>query len=643
MRPYLYCSVYAAEQAAFFVFPLQAETEIDIIMKEQLLTFFLGKRLEDSKLSDEKFNVLWGIPVFASDAISSVSYAGEEILLVLIPVLGMASYGYFLPIVAAIIGLLSILVFCYRQTIDAYPQGGGAYIVATDNLGETPGLVAGAALIIGYILTVAVSACAGAAAVTSAFPELLHYKALIALILIALLTWGNLRGLRESAVMFGVPTYLFILTMLILIVTGIIRFASGSYTPQEAQIVTQNAGDTLLFVILRAFASGCTALTGVEAVSNGVPNFKEPAPKNAKKVLYAMAGFVCIVFLGVSVLISMYRIVPNEQATAVSQLAEAVFGSGSILYYVVQVMTVVILTLAANTAFAGLPLLMALMAQDGYLPRQLIYRGSRLNFSNGILFLFFSAAILVIAFNGDQHLLLPLYASGVFLSFLLSQLGMVLHWVRRNGAGWKTKAFINGFGTIVTGLTLVVIVIMKFLSGAWVTLVCIVLLVLLMRTIKKHYDHVRDDLRIESPEEAVALMGKGRVGKLILPVQNVSRSFVKVLNCARDLDFDEIEFYHICSDEENAKRLRAQVEALGVPGNFVYEVTHYRNTEEILMRHIEAEHAKLDKHQHLTVMMPNLVMQNKWARVLHNQTTKTMIKRMEKYRNVYVFQIPYII
>ena len=352
---------------------------------------------------------------------------------------------------------------------------------------------------------------------------------------------------------------------------------------------------------------------------------------------------MCIVFFGVSVLISMYRIVPNEAATAVSQLAEAVFGSGSALYYVVQVMTVVILTLAANTAFAGLPLLMALMAQDGYLPRQLIYRGTRLNFSNGILFLFASAALLVIAFNGDQHLLLPLYAAGVFLSFLLSQLGMVLHWVRHKGSGWQTKAFVNGFGTIITGITLVIIVMMKFLQGAWVTLVCIILLVLLMRTIKKHYDKVRDDLRISSPEEAVALMGRGRVGKLILPVQNVNRSFVKVLNCAKDLDFDEIEYYHICSDEAGAKMLQEQIERLGVPGRFVHEVTHYRNTEEVLMRHIEAEHAKLDKHQHLTVMMPNLVMQNRWARVLHNQTTKTMIKRMEKYRNVYVFQIPYII
>lgn len=615
-------------------------------MKEKLLTFFLGRRLEDDKLAGEKFNILWGIPVFASDAISSVSYAGEEILLVLIPVLGMASYKTFLPVVAAIIGLLGILVFCYRQTIDAYPQGGGAYIVATDNLGETPGLVAGAALIIGYILTVAVSACAGAAAVTSAFPELLHLKALIALILIALLTWGNLRGLRESAVLFGVPTYLFILTMIVLIVTGLVRYLSGGYTPDQMQIATTNAGDTLLFVILRAFASGCTALTGVEAVSNGVPNFKDPAPKNAKKVLYAMAGFVCLVFLGVSVLISLYKIVPNEEATAVSQLAAAVFGSGSALYFVVQVMTVVILTLAANTAFAGLPLLMALMAQDGFLPRRLIYRGTRLNFSNGILFLFGSAALLVIAFNGDQHLLLPLYASGVFLSFLLSQLGMVRHWMENKGPGWQFKAGVNGFGTLITGITLVIIVIMKFLSGAWVTLVTIVLLVLLMKKIHSHYQAVGNDLRIDSMEEAKALMGRGKAGKLILPVQSINRSFLKVLNCAQGLDFDEVEFYHVCGNKSSAERVKAQLEELGAlqPNwEFIFDVTHYRNTEEVLMRHIEAEHAKLDKHQHLTVMMPTLVPTQRGARLLHNQTTKTLIRRMEKYRNVYVFQIPYLI
>ena len=451
--------------------------------------------------------------------------------------------------------------------------------------------------------------------------------------------------------MFGVPTYLFIGTMLLLIVVGIVRYASGSYTPAETQIVVSNAQDTLLFVILRAFASGCTALTGVEAVSNGVPNFREPAQRNAKTVLYAMAGFVCIVFFGVSLLINMYHIVPNEHATAVSQLAEAVFGSGSVLYYLVQVMTVVILTLAANTAFAGLPLLMALMAQDGYLPRRLIYRGSRLNYSNGILFLFVAAAILVLAFNGDQHLLLPLYASGVFLSFLLSQLGMVLHWVRRKGPGWKTKAFINGFGTIVTATTLVIIVIMKFLQGAWVTLLTIVLLVWLMHSIKKHYAAVSDDLTIPTIEAARALLLGGDEpsstpaprGKVILPVQTLNRSFIKVLNCASDFEGAEIEYFHVASSEEQAKKLKEQFAELGVRGTFVYEITHYRNTEEVLLRHIEAEHAALPPHGHLTVMMASLIVRNRWARPLHNQTTQTLIRRMEQYRNVYVFQVPYLI
>lgn len=612
-------------------------------MKNKLRNMLLGKPLQDSELSGEKFNVLWGIPVFASDAISSVSYAGEEILLVLIPVLGMSAYGRFLPIVAAIIALLAILVFCYRQTIDAYPQGGGAYIVADENLGEKPGLIAGAALIIGYILTVAVSACASAAAVTSAFPAMLPYKALIAFALITLLTWGNLRGLRESAVMFGVPTYLFIITMLALIVTGVIKYASGAYTPEEQEIVVQNAGDTLLFVILRAFASGCTALTGVEAVSNGVPNFRDPAPKNAKKVLLAMSGFVCIVFFGVSALIRLYRIVPVEGVTVVSQLASAVFGGGSIMYFVVQIMTVIILALAANTAFAGMPLLMALMAKDGYLPRQLVSRGTRLNFSNGILLLFFSSSILVFAFNGDQHLLLPLYASGVFISFMLSQLGMLVHWAHNKGSGWKFKAAVNGFGTVVTAFTLVIIIIMKFTSGAWVTLLCIVLLVWVMTAIKKHYDAVAKDLTLSSLGEAKTLLGNVKPGKVILPVQSLSRSFVKTLDCALSCGFDSIELYHVCSDEASALRLKADIESLGICADFVYDVTAYRNTNEVLLRHIQQEADTLHEYQNLTVMMGALVVTNPLKKLLHNQTTQRLSRKMETYRNVSVFNVPYLI
>lgn len=612
-------------------------------MKERLRTALLGKRLKDSELNGEKFTVLWGIPIFASDAISSVSYAGEEILLVLIPVLGMAAYGKFLPVVAAIIGLLAILVLCYSQTIDAYPQGGGAYIVANENLGEKPGLIAGAALILGYILTVAVSSCAGAAAITSAFPSLFPHKALIAFLLICLLTWGNLRGMRESAVMFGVPTYLFILTMIALVVTGVVKYALGLYTPAEQVIITENTNELLLFVILRAFASGCTALTGVEAVSNGVPSFRDPAQKNAKKVLLAMAGFVCLVFLGVSLLICLYRIVPNEEATAVSQLAGAVFGGGSILYYVVQIMTVVILALAANTAFAGLPLLMALMAKDGYLPRQLVSRGSRLNFSRGILLLMAASAILVFAFNGDQHLLLPLYASGVFISFLLSQMGMLVHWKRSKGRHWQAKAAVNAFGTLITGATLVIIVIMKFTSGAWVTLLCVALLVLLMLSIKRHYDKVAQDLRISSAEEAKALLRNVQPSKVILPVQSLSRSFIKTLDCAMGCGFSEIELYHVCSDENAALRLKEQIEALDVDAKFVYEVTAYRNVNEVLLRHVQAEAAALHEHQNLTVMMGALVVTNPLKAPLHNQTTQRLTRRMERYRNVSVFTVPYLV
>ena len=614
--------------------------------RNKVLSLLLGKRLEDSQLSSEKFNTLWGIPVFASDAISSVSYAGEEILLVLVPFLGMASFKFFLPVVGAIIGLLAILVFCYRQTIDAYPQGGGAYIVANENLGEKYGLVAGAALIIGYILTVAVSSCAGAAAITSAFPEISKYKALIAIALIVLLAWGNLRGLRESAVLFGLPTYVFILTMIVTIVVGIVRFSSGSYTPQEHEIAVSNAGDTLIFVILRAFASGCTALTGVEAVSNGVPNFKDPATVNAKRVLYAMAGFVALVFFGVSALVNMYQIIPNDQETTISLLAVAIYGKGSIMYYVVQVMTVVILSLAANTAFAGLPLLMAIMAKDGYLPRALVTRGFRLNYSNGILILLVISSLLVIMFNGSQHHLLPLYASGVFISFLLSQLGMVLHWVRNKGPKWQLKAFINGFGTVITAATLVIIIIMKFTSGAWVTLLMIVLLVVMMLKISSHYRSVASDLRIENMEKANSLIHDAIPGKVIVPIQDVHRSFIKTLNCALSCGFDELELYSVCDSEAKAQKLKEKVDQLriySVPVTFKYDVTELRNTNEVLLHHIEEEVNKLPPHQYLTVMMGVLVTEKTAYRSLHNRTTQRLMSKLQKYRNVSVFTVPYII
>ena len=615
-------------------------------MKEKLLTFFLGRRLEDTELSEEKFNVLWGIPIFASDAISSVSYAGEEILLVLIPVLAMASFRYFLPIVAAIICLLAILVFCYRQTIEAYPEGGGAYIVASDNLGEKIGLIAGGSLIMDYILTVAVSSCAGAAAITSAFPSMLPYKALLAFAIICLLTWGNLRGIRDSSVMFGVPTYLFILTMFSMIATGIIKYSLGMVTPAEQAVMAANstelATDAMVILILKAFASGCTALTGVEAVSNGVPNFKEPAPKHAKKVLLAMASFVCVIFFGVSLLITLYKIVPSDDATAVSLLAAAVFGKGSAMFYVTQVMTVVILSLAANTAFADLPLPMSLIASHGYLPKQLVNRGSRLNFSNGILFLFAMASLLVFIFRGSQHLLLPLYASGVFISFFLSQFGMLTHWRKRKGPHWKIKAAINGFGSVLTGSVLIIIVIMKFMRGAWVALLLIFLFIMIMLNIKRHYEKVSADLTISSVENALAEINHEKTARVIIPVQGLNKSFIKTLNCALSCGFPAMELYSVCSTEEQALKIKEQIEALGVDCEFRYDVTTLRNTNDILLAHIKQEAESLEN-ERLIVMMGGLVVTSPFKKVLHNSTTHRLMRKMETYRNVYVFSVPYVI
>ena len=603
----------------------------------------LGRALEDSQLNGEKFSVLWGIPIFASDAISSVSYAGEEILLVLVPVMGLMAHGRFLPIVIAIIALLAILVFCYRQTIDAYPQGGGAYIVASENLGETVGLVAGASLIMGYVLTVAVSSCASAAAIASAFPALYPHKSLIAFALICLLTWGNLRGIRDSAVMFGIPTYLFILSIFTLIIVGLIRYMSGGYTPAEVVIVTENARDTLLFVTLKAFASGCTALTGIEAVSNGVPNFKNPAQKHAKTVLLAMAGFVAFIFFGVSLLTKLYQIVPEPEITVTSQLAAAVFGRESVMYYVFQIMTVVILALAANTAFADVPLLLSLIAQRGFMPRQFTQRGARLNFSNGIIVLFASAALLVFLFHGDQHHLLPLYASGVFISFTLSQAGMFVHWRRCKGAHWRFKAGVNAFGTWLSCMVLVIITVMKFSSGAWITLICIVLLVLMMKRIKRHYNSVADQLRIEKDPRSYIKAPELHNVHVLLPVYSLNKSFLKALNYALSIRPEEIELFHVSSDPERAKKLETQIDALALKRVFfASEYTALRNTNEVLLRHIDAICDNMEPHQTLTVVLPQFVSTAPLGNLLHSQTSIKLKLELLTRRNVSVISVPYL-
>ena len=610
-------------------------------MRKRIKDFLIGPALENSQLEGEKLKIVWGLPIYSSDTISSVAYAGEEVLMVLFPLMGLLATRSLIYVMCSIIGLLAILVFCYCQTIDAYPQGGGAYIVGADNLGEVPGLVAASALLVGYILTVAVSSCSGAAAITSAFPAAEPYKAWIAFAIVCFLTWGNLRGVRESSVLFGVPTYFFILSLLVMIVTGFVKVFLLGYEPPTPQVQMQTMGDISLFLFLRAFASGCTALTGVEAVSNGVPSFKEPSARNAKIVLILMALVVGSTFISVAVLTNLYHIVPQEGVTAIASLASAIFGNG-VLFYIFQIATVIILSLATNTAFAGMPLLLAMIARDGYMPRQFAQRGTRLNFSNGVLLIFFTSSLLIFLFKADTHSLLPLYATGVFVSFTISQAGMYRHWLKNKVAGWRHKAVINGIGTLICLAVCLLIAGTRFLSGAWLVVVVIPLLVALMKKIKKHYDKVAGELRIDGDPAEILRLDK-RPSRVLMPVQSINRSFVKSLNYVLSLDPDEIEFYYVSSGDGREEQLKKQLEELQIPrSRFACDVTLLRNTNEVLLRHVDALQSEMAPGETLTVVLSQFVCSEPWANTLHNQTSVQLKLALNRRRNVAYISVPYI-
>lgn len=610
-------------------------------MLKKIKHIVLGKSLRSDALDHEKFSVIWGLPVLSSDAISSVSYACEEILMVLIPVMGMASYGPLMKVGFAIVFLLFILVFSYRQTISCYPQGGGSYIVASDNLGKIFGLIAASSLAIDYVLTVAVSVCAGTAAITSAFPQLLSVRTGIALLIITLLTIGNLRGMKDSSVLFGIPTYLFIFTILLLIITGFVKVLIFHEVPAVSTTMPQTVENLSLLLFLKAFSSGCTALTGVEAVSDGIPNFREPAQKNAKRVLYLLAGLVFVIFLGISALASLYHIVPNANVTVIAMIAEAVFGNGTLLFYLVQITTAVILTMAANTAFADLPLLLSILARDGFVPRQFMARGSRLSFSNGILLLFFLSAALVVYFHASSHLLMPLYAVGVFLSFTLSQAGMFVRWIKRKEGKWRHKALINGTGMMITGITCVIIAASKFLHGAWIVLLCIPILVYIMERIHRHYHYVRESLKIRSAEE-LQPYGMQSGGKVILPVGTINRSFLKAYHYACSLQVKQMEFYHVNTSAEATAKLKKLYQQMHLDIPLVIEDAPYRNVNEMIVQHVEEAQKNLKKKESVTVILPQFVMKKKRFHTLHNQTSMQLKLQLSKKRNVSVISVPYI-
>lgn len=604
----------------------------------------LGKPLRSDSLSSEKLSRIWGLPIMASDAVSSVAYAIEEILMVLVPVLGLAAVHYLGLVALPIILLLLILIFSYSQIIQHYPNGGGAYVVSQESLGERASLVAASALIIDYTLTVAVSISSSTAALIAAFPALEKYKILISLLSLLLITAINLRGASESSKIFGIPTYAFILIMGILIVTGLVQLISGTLTPikyDTAIVATEQAmGGMMALVFLRAFSSGCSALTGVEAVSNAVPSFKEPAQKNAKHVLYMLGVIIIFIFGGSVLLASGLQVVPLTGHTVISQMGNAIFGN-SILFYILQFTTSLILLLAANTAYTGLPNLLAILAKDGYMPRQFSQRGARLSFSNGIIFILIAAGILLVIFRADTHRIIPLYSVGVFVSFTLSQFGMFTKWHREGEKGWRHKSIINGVGALVTAVGAVIVFVTKFSGGSWILAIVIPIICVLMSYIKKHYDFVGRQLVVEDFHAIYKEKSSTSNKPCVVLASSLSRSVVKALNYANSISAN-VTALHISTDPDSAARLKKQWDDLQIDIPLVIIDSPYRDIIVSLEEYIYEREADLKPGQDLTVVMIKFVEEHLHDTVLHNQTTYFIERKLRHHKNVVTVVIPYI-
>jgi amino acid transporter len=602
----------------------------------------IGPPLSTAQSVHERIPKAKALAVFASDALSSSAYATEEILLAL-TVAGVAVVNQFtLPITFAIVLLFAIVATAYRQTINAYPQGGGAYIVTRDNLGDLPALVAGSSLLIGYILTVAVSISAGVAAIISAVPLLQPYQVHLAVAFVAFMTLANLRGVRESANIFTVPTYLFIAAMYFMFAVGLFKVLVLGEVPRAEVVAAPVQADTftalaLLFLLLRAFSSGCAALTGTEAISDGVPAFKEPQAKNAAATLLAMAIIAGSLFAGVSLLAHLYGVLPQEtHETVVSQIARLTFGTGA-AYYVIQVATMAILILAANTAFADFPRLSYFLARDGFLPRQFSFRGERLAYSTGIVVLGLVSAALVVAFNADTHALIPLYAAGVFISFTCSQTSMFTRWRTRREPGWQRGIVINGIGAATCGLVAIVTAATKFTQGAWMILVLIPAIVLLLYAIYRHYQRVSEELTLDPQRVAIAKPATKPL--VIVPLPGLHLGVLPALAFARAVS-DSVTAVHVTDDLEDAERLRRQWEEWNQDIPLVIIESPYRSLLQPLLAYIHARRED-DPDRLVTVVLSEFVAKHWWEWILHNQSALRLKLALFFEPNVVVADVPY--
>ena len=621
--------------------PRGAIARVESAIKQTIL----GSPFATSRLIHERLTKVRALGVFSSDPLSSAAYSAEEIMLVLM-LAGAGALYLTLPVTGALLALLWTVRLSYIQTIKAYPNGGGAYIVAHENLGVTPALIAAAALLVDYVLTVAVSVAAGVAAITSAAPELFDLRVPLSLLAVAVITWGNLRGVRESGAIFGLPTYFFILCFSGMIIVSLVKLAIGEApgtflhsAPASQQIVATSG--LSVFLVLRAFSSGAAAVTGIEAISNGVPAFKPPESRNAQITMQWEAAFLGFFLLGVAFLATRYGIVPQPDETVVSILGREVLGK-NVLYYAYQVGTAGVLLLAANTAYADFPRLSAILAKDRFAPRQLAFRGDRLAFSNGIMLLGAAAAVLLVIFQAQVTRLIPLYILGVFISMTLSQSGMVRHWLRLREHGWRISLVLNAFGAVATGVVVVIVGATKFTEGAWISVIAMLALFCVFALIRSHYGRLERKLRVDESEVPVAVpaavSSEPPRDHVIVPVDDINKISIGAIGMAREIS-SMVTAVHVFDDQQLAEQFRERW-ARAVPDvPLLLLESPFRQFVSPILACVER--LEQTESRRIVVILPTFEPRHWWERLLHNRDVLRLRPFLKQRKNVRVLDFPY--
>ncbi len=600
----------------------------------------LGRPLATAEEHHERLPKFYALPVFSADAISSTAYATEEILLALIAA-GTAALVWSPLIALAVAGLLAIVALSYRQTVHAYPNGGGSYQVSRSNLGLAPGMIAAASLMVGYVATVAVSVSSGVAAITSAFPSLYGQRVWLCIGLVVLMAVANLRGVRESGRIFAAPTYLFVLLCGGLVVAGLVRWAMGDLPSVSAQGPIQSGQALTAFLILRAFAGGCAAMTGTEAIANAVPDFRAPESKNAAQTLAIMAGLLGFLLMGVTILAQVTDVFPKTDDTILSQVSRLVFGDGSFFYYALQIATMAILVLGANTCYAGFPRLSSVMARDGLVPRQFMNRGDRLVFSNGIVGLTIAAIVIVIIFDADTHRMIPFYALGVFMGFTLSQTGMVVHWRRLRSKGWVPRAIMNAFGALLTAVVAGVILATKFLEGAWIVVASVPVLVALFYWVRSHYLKIARVLEPRSEDEAEAMGDAAEIvprSTAVVFVAQVNAMTTRALTIARALSPEDLNVVTISNNPDRLEHLQQSWLQLGLDIPLQVIDSPYREFVRPAVDYVKS--LKPSPKRWVSVVIPELVAEHWWEELLHNQDALRLRMALQRVPWVGVMSVP---